>query len=103
MYREESEKQHKLEDFYMPFGGHLNEENRWVILSKKVPWKELKNEYKGKLGNTDIGTPAKSLRMNAEIFIDYLYSHFRYHFENKPRDYREVAHKNFIATLVLLY
>ncbi len=36
-------------------------------------------------------------RMNAEIFIDYLYSHFRYHFENKPRDYREVAHKNFIA------
>ena len=42
-------------------------------------------------------------RMNAEIFIDYLYSHFRYHFENKPRDYREVAHKNFIATSVLLY
>jgi len=36
-------------------------------------------------------------RMNAEKFIDYLYSHFRYHFENKPRDYREVAHKNFIA------
>ena len=63
MYREESEKQQKLEDFYMPFGGHLNEENRWVILSKKVPWKRIENEYKEKLGNTDIGAPAKPLRM----------------------------------------
>ena len=63
MYREESEKQQKLEDFYMPFGGHLNEENRWVILSKKVPWKRIENEYKEKLVNTEIGAPAKSLRM----------------------------------------
>lgn len=63
MYREESEKQQKLEDFYMPFGGHLNEDNRWVILSKKVPWKRIENEYKEKLGNTDIGAPAKPLRM----------------------------------------
>jgi len=63
MYREESEKQQKLEDFYMPFGGHLNEENRWVILSKKVPWKEIEKDYKEKLGNTEKGAPAKSLRM----------------------------------------
>ncbi len=47
----------------MPFGGHLNEENRWVILSKKVPWKEIENEYKEKLGNTGMGAPAKPLRM----------------------------------------
>lgn len=63
MYREESEKQQKLEDFYMPFGGHLNEENRWVILSKKVPWKEIEKEYKEKLGDTEMGAPAKPLRM----------------------------------------
>jgi len=36
-------------------------------------------------------------RMNAETFIDYLYYNFREHFENKPRDYREIAHKSFIA------
>ena len=36
-------------------------------------------------------------RMNAEKFIDYLYSYFKDYFEKKPRDYREVAHKNFIA------
>ena len=63
MYREESEKQQKLEDFYMPFGGHLNEENRWVILSKKVPWKKIEKEYKEKLDNTETGAPAKPLRM----------------------------------------
>ena len=35
--------------------------------------------------------------MNAERFIDYLYDNFRNHFQSKPRDYREVAHKDFIA------
>ena len=47
----------------MPFGGHLKEENRWVILSGKVPWKEIENGYKEKLGNTEMGAPAKPLRM----------------------------------------
>ncbi len=63
MYREESEKQQELKDFYLPFGGHLDEENRWFVLSKKVPWKEIENEYKEKLSNNELGTPAKSLRM----------------------------------------
>lgn len=63
MYREESGKQQKLEDSYMPFGGHRKEENRWIILSKKVPWKEIEKEYKEKLGNTEMGAPAKPLRM----------------------------------------
>lgn len=36
-------------------------------------------------------------RMNAESCIDYLYSNFKDYFEKKPRDYREVAHKVFIA------
>ena len=36
-------------------------------------------------------------RMNAEIFLDYLYYQFKDNFENKPRDYREVAHKDFIS------
>ena len=63
MYREESKKQQKIEDFYMPFGGHLNEENRWVILSRNVPWDEIEEEYKEKLGDVEKGAPAKSLRM----------------------------------------
>ena len=63
MYKEQSEKQQELKDFYMPFGGHLNKENRWVLLSEKVPWKKLEKDYKEKLANTEMGAPAKPLRM----------------------------------------
>ena len=63
MYREESEKQQKLEDFYLPFGGHLDEDNRWIILSKKIPWNEIEKDYKHKLSGTGLGAPAKPLRM----------------------------------------
>jgi transposase, IS5 family len=63
MYREESQQQQKIDNFYVPFGGHLDEENRWVILSKKIPWKELEEDYKKSLSGSDLGAPAKSLRM----------------------------------------
>jgi hypothetical protein len=63
MYRAESEKQQKLEDFYQPFGGHLDENNRWVVLSKKIPWNKIEEEYKKKLSDKNIGAPAKPLRM----------------------------------------
>lgn len=45
----------ELEDFYLPFGGHLDEENRWVILSKNVPWEKIEKEYKEKLCDTEKG------------------------------------------------
>lgn len=63
MYREDNTKQIELEDFYLPFGGHLDEENRWVVLSKKIPWGELEEDYKKKLIGSELGAPAKSLRM----------------------------------------
>lgn len=42
MYRHEDYDQLKVE---MPFGVTLREDNRWVILSKKFPWKEIDREY----------------------------------------------------------
>ncbi len=63
MYKEESSKQIKIEDFHLPFGGHLDEENRWVILSKRIPWAELEDDYKNRLSGSELGAPAKSLRM----------------------------------------
>lgn len=63
MYLEESELQLNIEDFYLPFGGHLDENNRWVILSKKIPWRLLEKEYKKKLANSGMGAPAKPFRM----------------------------------------
>ena len=63
MYRENDRKQLNMEDFYLPFGGHLDEENRWIILSKNIPWAELEGDYKKKLSGSELGAPAKSFRM----------------------------------------
>lgn len=63
MYRENNTKQIDIADFYLPFGGHLDEENRWVILSKKIAWAELEEDYKKRLSGSELGAPAKSLRM----------------------------------------
>jgi hypothetical protein len=63
MYKLENDKQPDIKDFYLPFGGKLNEENRWVIMSKKIPWKEIEKDYMKSFSDLDIGAPAKSVRM----------------------------------------
>ena len=54
--------QMSFEDFFLPFEGHLSESNRWIRLSKIIPWKSFEKTYckqfKSKQGN-----PAKSARM----------------------------------------
>lgn len=42
MYRHEDCEQLKLE---LPFGVTLREDNRWVILSKLLPWEAIEQEY----------------------------------------------------------
>lgn len=32
-------------DFVQPFGGALDEENRWVRLAKKIDWLKLEKQY----------------------------------------------------------
>lgn len=32
-------------DFFLPFGGKLNEENCWVQLARLVPWAVAENRY----------------------------------------------------------
>ena len=51
-----------LEGFTLPFGGRLNPENRWVKLSRKIPWDELAKAYHTRL-TADRGRPAKNARM----------------------------------------
>lgn len=57
-----SEDQIEFYQFIHPFGGKLEEENRWVQLSKLIPWGVLEESYK-KHFSTDRGAPAKSARM----------------------------------------
>jgi len=63
MYKEMSEKLPVVEDFYLPFGGHLNKNNRWVVLSEKIPWEKIESEYRKKFTNSNMGAPSKTVRM----------------------------------------
>lgn len=58
MYRKEDPRQLTFDDFYLPFGGHLRRDNRWVILAGQIPWEEIEEAY-GQLFSEDNGCPAK--------------------------------------------
>jgi transposase, IS5 family len=51
----------ELEDFILPFLGKLNPKNRWIILSKIIPWDKIEEKY-SKIFSKD-GAPAKSVRI----------------------------------------
>lgn len=51
----------KIEDFILPFGGSLTQDNRWIKLSQLIPWEEIEKKYAKQFSRT--GTPAKPLRM----------------------------------------
>lgn len=38
MYRQNDPNQMMFEGFHLPFGGRLRNDNRWVLLSKQIPW-----------------------------------------------------------------
>ena len=45
MYRREAKNQLTMEEFMLPFGGQLLADNRWVRLSKLMPWEVIEEEY----------------------------------------------------------
>ena len=63
MYRKELEGQISFEDFYLPFGGHLDGKNRWVQLAAKIPWEDFEEEYAKNFSTNGMGAPAKPFRM----------------------------------------
>ena len=63
MYRKYDTNQLKFEDFYLQFGGKLRSDNRWVILSKHIPWEQVEQEYSMNFSQSDTGNPAKSARI----------------------------------------
>jgi hypothetical protein len=62
MYRRPAPGQLSFENFYLPFGGKLSGENRWVKLAELIPWEEFEEQYAEQLSE-DMGAPAKSFRM----------------------------------------
>jgi len=64
MYRKANLNQLKFEDFYLPFGGKLRSDNRWVILSKQIPWTQIEQEYSANFSeSSNAGCPPKSARV----------------------------------------
>ncbi len=61
MYRKKNTKQLSFEDFYLPFGGKLRSDNRWVKLAKIVPWELAESFYAKQFSRT--GAPALSARI----------------------------------------
>jgi IS5 family transposase len=62
MYRKEDARQLKFENFYLPFGGKLRSDNRWVILAGQIPWQAIEQTY-GQQFCDDNGAAAKPARM----------------------------------------
>ncbi|NEZ56462.1 IS5 family transposase [Adonisia turfae] len=62
MYRQSSPGQLSFHDFYLPFGGKLSPENRWVKLAEMIPWEEFESTYSSQFSE-DMGAPAKGFRM----------------------------------------
>ena len=63
MYRTKDARQLELENFYLPFGGHLNQNNRWMQLSTLIPWEEFEKRYAEQFAPDEMGAPAKPFRM----------------------------------------
>jgi len=57
MYRKLTSAQ-QVFDFYLPFGGKLHAENRWVILSSQIPWDEIDKKYSELFSEFQTGCPA---------------------------------------------
>jgi len=54
MYRSKDCQQQEFSDFYLPFSGHLDPENRWVALARLVPWELAEEPLCKQLGHAEL-------------------------------------------------
>lgn len=63
MYANHLDQQILPGDFFLPFGGRLSENNRWVQLSYLIPWRRVEQEYSKHFSKDPRGGRAVSVRM----------------------------------------
>ena len=61
MYKMPSRQMSLEDDFFLPFGGNLRSDNRWVLLAKSIPWDAIEEKYAALF--SDVGQPAKPIRL----------------------------------------
>jgi hypothetical protein len=62
LYRREPCYQLSFADFFLPFGGKLSRDNRWIKLAELIPWDELEDDDAAQF-RKGFGAPAKPFRM----------------------------------------
>lgn len=63
MYKTENKNQLSFQDFYLPFSGALNPNNRWVKLANLIPWNDFEDEYAAQFAmESGQGAPAIPFR-----------------------------------------
>lgn len=50
-------------EFFLPFGGQLNPDNRWVVMASLIPWNAVEETYIETLGDTKQGSKAYNVRL----------------------------------------
>ena len=45
MYRRDHRQQLSLADFFLPFGGQVSRDKRWIKLAELIPWDEVEDYY----------------------------------------------------------
>jgi transposase, IS5 family len=51
------------DDFFLPFGGKLDKENRWVKLAELIPWWAFEDKYRENFKPSNVGEQAFSVRI----------------------------------------
>ncbi len=63
MYSHNEDQQILPGDFFLPFGGRLREDNRWVKLAYLIPWRKVEREYSKLFSTSARGGRAISVRI----------------------------------------
>jgi IS5 family transposase len=63
VYRQSETNNTTSDSFTVPFEEKLAPDNRWVIMSKLIPWSEFEAEYAQNFSAEGMGAPAKPFRM----------------------------------------
>ncbi|MDJ0785132.1 MAG: IS5 family transposase [Desulfosarcinaceae bacterium] len=68
MYRHNL-KQLELVEFSLPFEGRLSPDNKWIKLSRLIPWEQFEESYQENFSDSGVGNPALSVRMALAALI----------------------------------
>jgi len=63
MYRLPDKQLTFIDDFFLPFGGKLRADNRWIQLARIIPWNTIETRYAKVFAESGMGAPAKPVRM----------------------------------------